>query len=241
MGQGLGAGAMAPVPQHCWGYERSDPHLLCAGVCILTHPCRCLWGVCTRLCLQVFMAVDVPACICTCAQVVVVWVDAYACVHFGGAWLCVCVHTHAVGVHTWRSPRADRTQGYSVLGCACGGLSPTSCCSLAQKQPLLHEWGSVSSTPQHPLGPTGCTPSDAAPASVFSDWSTPGIWGMQGQVWGHSSRTSAPVTCVGPVAPLGLCQLILSGLGITIPAACLGVAFQGGAAPAWCQPRPAPS
>lgn len=224
---------MAPSPQHCWGCARSDS-LLCAGDCVLTHLCRCLWAGCTPLCVQVDVHVcggacvylhmctrgcDVGRCMCSCA--------------FWGLHGSVCVCTPCHGCVHLEKSQGRQSLGILGSGLCLGGLSPTSCSSPAQEQPLLHEWGSVSSIPQHPLSPAACTPSDAAPAPMLPSWSTPGAWGMQGQLWGHFSRTAAPVTCVCPVASLGLCQLILS--------ACLGVAFQGGADPAWCQTCPVPS
>lgn len=65
---------------------------ICAGVSGQgAHLCVCRW---------MYMFVEVPVYICTCAHVVVMWADACARVHFGGCMaLCVCVH-HAMGVYT---------------------------------------------------------------------------------------------------------------------------------------------
>lgn len=165
---------MALSPQHCWGYARSDPPPLCRCLCSYTSVQVSAGCAHACVCRCMYMFLDVPAGICTCAQVIVMWADACAHVHFGGCMaLCVCTHPCRGCAHLEKS-QGRQSSGVLSSGLCLWGLSLTGCSSPAQKQPLLHEWGSVSSTPWHSLGPTGCTPSDAAPAPMFPGWSTPG-------------------------------------------------------------------
>lgn len=113
---------------------------LCAGVWFLHIPAGVSGAyahVCVCRCMYMF--VEVPACVCTCAQVVVMWVDARAHVHFGGCMaLCVCTHPCRGCAHLEESQHRQ-SSGVLSVGLCLWGLSPTSCSSPTQKQPLLHD------------------------------------------------------------------------------------------------------
>lgn len=188
-------GGLEPRPrarQCCQGCARMDPpqrvcscvwvslgvsvHMLvCAGVHVFA-------GACARVC----------GCACVCTRVHKWLWCRYMRVHmciFGGAHLYACAPV-LWGAHL------EKTQGSWSSGVSSPGLCPWGLGSTGGSSPSRSSRFSpgtgqrlACAAPQHLLIPAGCALSSAAAAPVSPGRSTPRV---QGQVWGHSSRTGAP-------------------------------------------------